>query len=284
MSKDTNTDTSASPISPITIWHNGEFKDDSEAVFTASDRIRLGDGVFDTMLAVDGEIMNADHHLARLLFSAESLGIITDYHLKDLITVAQELIKKNGASEGSYTINTILSRGVGERGLKVPLAEDTKPELVMRAAKAPEAFPPVQAIIAQNVKRNEGSPLSQMKTFNYGDNILAFNEAQRANANEAIMLNNLGRVACATSANILMGKGGKLYTPPLEDGAMNGITRALLIEDGTLTEQSLYPEDIQTADALFIVNAVRGIMPVLTLDGEELLQTPIQNYLDTAEI
>ncbi len=268
----------------ILIWHNGTFKDEHEPIFMASDRIRLGDGVFDTMLAVDGEIMNAEHHLARLLFSAESLGILTPYSIEDLIKTAQDLLHKNMFTTGSYAINTILSRGVGERGLKVPVAEDTKPELVMRVAKAPEAFPPVQAIIASSVRRNEGSPLSQMKTFNYGDNILALNEAQRAGANEAIMLNNRGQITCATSANILMGKGGKLYTPPLEDGAMNGITRALLIKDGKLIEQSLYPDDIKTADALYIVNSIRGVMPVMTLDGEELMHAPIQNYLDITNL
>ena len=204
------------------IYHNGQWAED-QAIFNFNDRIRLGDGVFDTMLVVDGTPIHYDLHAKRLIHDAKTLGIIID-RLPD----PNEIIQKNNAEKGHYAINTIITRGIGERGLMPP--ETPQPTIAMRITPVPDEFPPIHAIISETVRRNEGSPLSRIKSCNYGDNILALLEAKKQSANEAILLNNKGLVTCASAGNIFAEIDGKLYTPPLSDGCMDGVTRKIILK------------------------------------------------------
>ena len=251
-----------------TIWHNGTFKDESAAILTASDRALRGDGVFDTALSINGRIAQGTQHFNRLIKHANTLNIKISATEKDLLETAQELLIENEFTKSRYAINTVITRGRSARGLSI--AKDFHPQIIMRASPLPEEFPPIKAIIAQNMRRNEGSPLSQIKSINYGDNILAMIEAEKAGANEAIMLNNAGKMACATVGNIFITISGTLYTPPLSDGAMSGITRALLLKHHGAQEKSLTPDDLKTADALYITNSIRGMAAVTSLNGSPL--------------
>ncbi len=250
------------------LWHNGELKNDTDPLFPFADRIRLGDGVFDTMLAVEGKLIHPQLHFERLLHNASLLEIKVELSSSALEQIAQGLLTENNCVRSKYAVNTLIARGSGARGLMPP--ENPEPQIVMRAAPVPEDFPPVHAIIAETVRRNEGSPLSQIKSCNYGDNILALLEAREKGANEAIMLNNAGHVTCASASNIFMVRGGKLFTPPLSDGVLDGITRRLLIERYNVSEKSLTAQDLKTAEGLVLTNSIRGAVPISTLEGQTL--------------
>ncbi|MCD8571161.1 MAG: aminotransferase class IV [Alphaproteobacteria bacterium] len=232
------------------LWHNGIWKRDDEAVFTANDRIRYGDGVFDTMLSIDGRLIHPAKHFARLQSNAAVLDIAFDL---DFETIAHELIE---GQEGRFAINTVISRGPSVRGLAAP--ENPELQIVMRAAPVPADFLPARAIIAQSVRRNEGSPLSRIKSCNYGNNILALNEAKAAGAEEAILLNNAGNVTCGTSANIFAVLNGEIFTPPLHDGVLDGVARQVFMEKYPVRELSLKPEDLLAAESLILTNSIRG--------------------------
>lgn len=252
----------------MTIWHNTKLRDDDTPIFTVNDRIRLGDAVFDTMLAVNGEPIHAALHFKRLEQDAETMGIALPYDLKDIVRAARQVLQDSRLNETRAVVNTIVSRGPAERGLMPSPHQD--PQIIVTAKAAPESFPPVKAVIARFVRRNEGSLLSQIKSANYGDNILAIQEAQEADANEAIMLNNAGHITCATTSNIFAVIGGRFYTPPLEDGVLNGVTRHLLMDRIDVIEKSLSEEDIIDADGLFLTNSVRGFVPITSLDGNPM--------------
>lgn len=247
------------------LWHNGVWKDEDEAVFTALDRLRLGDGVFDTMLAVEGRLIHPEKHFKRLQENARVLGLRFTLDFED---IAHELIE---GREGRLAINTLISRGPAARGLTAPDDPDT--QIVMRASPVPTDFPPVKAIIAQSVRRNEGSPLSRIKSCNYGDNILALNEAKALGANEAIMLNNAGLVTCASSSNIFAVVNGEIFTPPLHDGVLNGVARQVFMELYPVRELSLKPEDLLAAESLILTNSLRGAQAVSKLEGKEYAGT-----------
>ena len=250
------------------LWHNGAFKPADKAVFTAGDRLRLGDGVFDTMLAVDGRLIRPSEHFARLLAHAKLLKIKAITNFKTLEEAAQELLDRNNFKTGRFAINTVISRGPGARGLAIAETPDT--QIVMNASPLPAEFPSVQAIIAKSVRRNEGSPLSRIKSCNYGDNILAMMEATAQGANEAILLNNRGNAACASAGNIFIVQDGRLFTPPLSEGAMDGIIRKILIEDHGASEKIITQDDLQSAQGLYITNSIRGAAAVVMLDGRTL--------------
>jgi branched-chain amino acid aminotransferase len=247
------------------IWHNGLIKEKRDPVLCASDRISRGDGVFDTMLVIDGQPIQYDAHFKRLKRHAAVLDI--DLHA-DLKQAALSLLKKNEHTKGRHILNTLISRGPAPRGLQIPA--HSEPQIIMQIAPLGDDLPEIKAVISKTVRRNEGSPLSRIKSVNYGDNILALAEARKQGANEAILLNNAGRVACASIGNIFVMINGVLVTPPLQDGVLDGIARAILLKKHGAKEQSLNADDLHSAQGVYISNSVRGLLPVLSLDGKKL--------------
>ena len=252
------------------IWHNGKIRDDGP-VFTAHDRLRLGEGVFNTMLAIDGKIIHCALYCEKILKnSVIFFGEWEKPSAQSLEDAAHELLNKNGYSKGRYAMNTIISRGVGGNALRFAHPKDQEFQIVIRALPAPYDFQPIHAVITKDVRRNEGSPLTQIKCSNYGENILALREAEARGGNEAIMMNNRGDIACATTANVLAVIDGKLVTPPLKDGTQGGITRTLLMHKFDIEERSLKPEDLKNSQGIYLTNTLRGVAPVITLDGQAM--------------
>ncbi len=253
------------------IWHNGTFKPD-QAVFMANDRLRLGDGVFDTMLCVDAHPVFAEEHFKRLKAHAAIMSMTID--ITGMTETAIALLQKNNFSNGHHVINTLITRGPARRGLKIPETSDI--QIIMRASYIPTDMPPPRAIIAQSVRRNEGSPLSRIKSVNYGDQILARAEADTAGANEAILLNNRGDATCATSGNIFIEKGGQLLTPPLTDGVLDGIIRSKMIRHFDVREQSVSAADLESADAILLTGSLAGVRTLESLNGRRLSAPSLQ--------
>jgi branched-chain amino acid aminotransferase len=250
------------------IWHNGSFKEEIP-VFMAHDRIRLGEAIFDVMPAVDGRLCYANLHLPKLLRAGDVFfGSWTPPALEKLEDAARELLRHNNFTQGKYTIRTLITRGPAGDGIRLPETESL--QIVMRTTPLPAEFPPINAIIATTTRRNEGSPLSRIKCANYGESVLALREAAEKGANEAIMLNNAGKIACATTSNIFIVLNGTLLTPPLDDGAQEGVTRRLVIEKYGALEKSLTPDDLLKAEGLYLTNSGRGVSAVHTLNGIKL--------------
>lgn len=263
----------------MTIWHNQRYKDDNTPIFSFTDRVRLGDGVFDTILAIDGEIIHPMRHFKKLLRSARIMGIDVSHDIEDMIEAAKNLLGENHLKNGRVIINILISRGPAEHGLAIPSPADV--QIAMRAFTAPNPMPaPKNLVFARSVRRNEGSPISQIKSFNYGDNIIALAEAREKGADEALMLNNKGHVACATSANIVIVHHGRFYTPPLSDGCQGGVTRELLMERFDVTEKSLSEDDVQNAYALYLLNSIRGAVKIETLEGRRFPSEDLEIYKD----
>ena len=254
------------------IRHNEQWVKEGP-VLESTDRLRLGDGIFDTMLCIIEEgtpprLIHAKAHFERLLHDSQLLEITPVPSHEELEDIAIQLIKENALTAGRYAINTLITRGPAERGLMPP--ETMTPTLIMRVSQVPKTFPEINAITARRSFRNEGSPLSQVKSCNYGDNILALIEARNKGANESIMLNNKGKIACTTSGNIFVILNGTFYTPPLSDGVMNGITRKVFIKQFKAIECSLDIRDLQNAKGIYITNSIRGCIPLSTLNGKSL--------------
>ena len=114
-----------------------------------------------------------------------------------------------------------------------------------------------------------------MKSLNYLNNILAKVEAVRQGAAEALMLNDQGNVAECTGDNIFIVKDGTVYTPPVTDGALDGITRRVVLE--ICREQQIPAEEktmnrftVTCADECFLTGTAAECVPVTKLDSSEL--------------
>jgi branched-chain amino acid aminotransferase len=254
------------------IYLNGAIVPPDFARIDPADRgFTLADGLFETLRAYRGKPFRLEDHLKRLESSAQALGIPL---LFDAVMIAEaviEVLAANALSEGDAAIRITATRGTGPRGLAPP--EDVKPTLLITATPyAP--LPDTCAAVIVDIRRNEGSPLSQMKTLGYLDNVLAAREAAARGAEEAILLNNAGRVAGAARANLFAVIQGRLVTPPIGDGVLPGIARRVVLELAEAArlpgvEASLSPADLLAAREIFLTNSLFEIRSVARLDDQD---------------
>ena len=266
------------------IYWNGKICAPEEVGVDIHDRgFLLADGLFETLKMTQGKPQFLAEHFNRLTQGAGVLGIPILFTLQELAQIIQELCEVNHLLQKMAVSRITLTRGIGPRGL-LP-AEETKPSLLITMqefAWIPKSN--YQMIIAQKTRRNEKSPLSQIKSLNYLDNILAKLEAQEQKADDAIMLNTKGLVAGATTANLFCVIGSSLITPRITDGALPGIMRTAVLkycQDRSLTveEKAMTIEDLFAADAVFITNSLMGIQSVSRIQDKQLLGSNIISML-----
>ncbi|HEX6858899.1 MAG TPA: aminotransferase class IV [Caulobacteraceae bacterium] len=223
--------------------------------------LTLGDGLFETILGKDGELVLLDEHLARLARGCAVLGLPAP----DLAEAGR--LCREAVLPGRCAVRLTVTAGGGGRGLDRPAAPE--PRLFATAAPAPAPGP--ARLITASARRNEGSPASRLKTLSYLDNILAREAARAAGADEALMLNNAGDVACAAVANIFWVEGQTLFTPALECGVLDGIMRDQVLKAAPNlglkpVETRARREQIVAADEIFLTNSLIGVRPVSNLD------------------
>ncbi len=237
----------------------------------------LGDGLFETVLAVHGRLIEFEAHVARLTKACGEIGLPAPSPAQ-LEEAAQRALGDAGLSGERAAVRLTWSAGSGGRGLPRPAV--LLPRLVATAAASqrPEG---AATLITSSVCRNDASPASRLKTLSYIDNVLARREAQAAGADDALMLNTMGHVACASVANIFWLRGGRLFTPPVAAGVLPGIVRAETIEAAQTSgievmEDLAGPEALFEAEGVFLTNSLIGIRLVAALDGRPLNQQALQ--------
>lgn len=224
----------------------------------------LGDGVFDTALALNGVMFARKAHLDRLYAAAGTIGIKVE---RAAIGAALD----TALTPEPSIVRTTVTRGSAARGLWPTQAGE--PTIVVTSAPwSPALLGQPLRLITATTPRNERSPTSNLKALGYLDHILAAREAAEHGADDALILNTGGRVACTTIANVFALKDGRLATPPLREGCLPGIIRALVLELApalglVVDDTPLRPGDLREADAVFTTNSVRFIRRVTTLDG-----------------
>lgn len=229
----------------------------------------LGDGLFETMLWTGGGIPHLDAHLARMAAGCETLGLPA-FDLAEAQVRCLAAPNEAGLDEVRAAVRLTLTAGSGGRGLDRPAAPVLR--LVATAAAAPPVTTPVDLVLAKT-RRNEGSPASRLKTLSYLDNVLARAEARAAGADEAVMRNNRGDLACAGAANLFWVTGGSLFTPALHCGVLEGIARGRVMTaarelDVDVHEVATGSEALDEAEAVFLTNSLIGVRPARRFEGE----------------
>ncbi len=256
------------------LWLNSRWIEEGAAAVDPADRgFLLADGLFETIRAEGGRVRHLAAHLARLRDGAEVLGLRVPLPDDGIAAALQATLAVNLLAEGAAALRLTLTRGPGPRGL-LP-AEPTRPTLMIAAFPLPAPRPPADAVLVEGVRRNERSPTSRLKTLAYLDQILALREARAAGGDEAILRCTVGRLCCASAGNLFLVMGGRIRTPPVEDGALPGVTRRrlLAIRPSTgfdVTASPLPGEAMAAADEAFVTNSLAGIRPIRTLAGRVL--------------
>lgn len=236
----------------------------------------FGDSVYEVIVTHKGKLFTAKEHLARLRNSAIAISLKIPFSDDYLLEEIQKTIKA-AKNDESY-VRIVIARGKGD--IHISPASCNSPSMIIYVKKA-EKYPEEYyskgiAISIVSIKRNFKISLNPgIKTGNYLNSVLTIIEAEKQGAYDGLMLNSDGFVSECTTSNFYLVKNGVVKTPCPECSILMGITRKLLIETAkeggiTVEECKISPEEIPTADELFITSTTKGAMPVTECDGKKI--------------
>jgi branched-chain amino acid aminotransferase len=251
----------------LKLWLNGALVEEEQACISPADKgFLLGDGVFETLRSYSGRPFALREHLERLAAGARILGIAVP-PLDQLERGARELLAASGLADARLRIT--VTSGSGPPGL----VRGAGPGTVLMTASALRTWPATAAAIVAPWAHDESSPLAGVKTTSRAESIVALVHARTHDADEALFLNRAGNLCEATTANVFAVRNGRVETPPLSAGCLQGITREHVLRlCGELgieaLEVDLAEEVLRAADELFLTSSTREIQPLVQLDGK----------------
>jgi branched-chain amino acid aminotransferase len=255
------------------IWLDEKLVEEQDAKISVFDHgLLYGDGVFEGIRFYNGRVFRLEEHISRLFDSARAIVLNMPWTQEQVCQFTVDTIKANGLNDGY--VRLVVTRGTGGLGLNPYLCE--RPSMFIIASTISlypeEYYSKGLAIITCATRRPAPAALMpQVKSLNYLNNIMAKVEAIQSGAMEAVMLNEQGYVAECTGDNLFLLKNGKLLTPPVSDGALDGVTRRVILELADQlgipwAEQTLTRYDIFVADECFLTGTAAEVIPVIALD------------------
>ena len=243
----------------------------------------LGHGLFETILIKKNAYPALDYHWKRMDASAPILGITLPFSREELESMLNQLIINNNLQEKLAGARVTITHGEAARGI-LPVQTPPPNFLITVFECAAPSDKPYSALIV-NTRKNEHTPAAKVKTISYIDNILAKQESMSQGYDEAILLNTASNVADGSISNVFMVKDGHIITPPISDGALPGVVRAMLLEEASqhfaIIEKSISPYELLDADEIFLTNALMGIKAVSKLDMKIFSSFPVANQLSS---
>jgi len=273
------------------VYINGELYEKEEAKISVYDHgLLYGDGVFEGIRSYGGKIFRLEQHLDRLWESAKAIWLEIPMTKAEMAKAIHDTLAANNLSD-AY-IRLVVTRGVGTLGLDPNKCE--RPQIIIItdsiALYPNELYEKGLEIITSSVPRVPPAALSpRIKSLNYLNNILAKIEGIQAGCIEALMLNHKGEVAECTADNIFIVRHGRLMTPPVDAGILEGVTRNAVIELARemgidVREVTLTRHDVYVAHECFLTGTGAEIIPVVKIDGRiigEGVPGPITKELRT---
>ena len=262
-------------------WLDGTIVPEEQARISVFDHgLLYGDGVFEGIRFYQYQAFRLDAHLRRLQDSARAINLSIPYSMRKLDAAINEVIRSFGEACGYLRL--VVTRGTGSLGVNP--ASCTRATVFILADTLSIVDPQVREqgakLIIASTRRLPPDGLDpRIKSLNYLNHVLARIEANQANADEAILLNAQGHVTEGTTDNVFIVRNNMLLTPPICDGALDGITRGVIMElaaeQGIIcAERTLSPYDLYTADEGFLTGTAMELIPVREIDGRMLPACP----------
>ena len=256
---------------PVLVSLDGKLVPPEAAVVPVLDRGFLyGDSVYEVARTYRGVPFALDRHLKRLQGSAQRIGLV----LPDAADLEREVARTLGAAGNpeSY-VRIIVTRGEGRFGLAPHLSDERRVVIIVRPLELPPAEQYERGLKLAVVAVRRNSPRSldpAAKTGNYLNSVLALGQSQRLGADDAVMLDLVGRVTELSTSNIFFVKDRIVVTPALVLGLLEGVTRALVMDlarqQGFIVQEAFHgPEALADADEVFVTSTLREVMPVTSL-------------------
>jgi len=233
-----------------------------------------GWGLFTTLHVVEGEAFAFERHWKRLQKDAARTHLPFPFDAARVRLQLHELFRANSVREGTARIYAVYNKvGFWQSAEDFP-----KVDLILYTAGLPAYHEPARLGLREQ-GRHAASPLAGVKVTSWLNNVWNLAEAQQRGYDEVVLLNERGEVAECTAANIFCLRGGKVLTPPLNSGCLEGVTRAVLLEIGPAAgipfeEHALWPEDLYSADEVFISSTNRNLLGIGEIEGYRIAAAP----------
>ncbi len=217
----------------------------------------LAEGLFETVLVLNGRPQWLAPHLQRWCEGAQLLGLAPPPGLERVQALLQEAIERSGIGTGALRLNWC--RGSSGRGLQPPPPAQDEGERYLfwlQLQATTPGFDPVRVIISPSEERSASSILSRCKSFGYGSALLARRQALLAGADDALLRSSSGELCCGTSANLLVRRGNRWLTPPRASGCLGGIMRQRSLELDLAVEAPLNSTDLERSAGALLLNSL----------------------------
>lgn len=257
------------------IFHNGHIVPVEEARLSPGQAGLLsGWGLFTTMRIFRGEPFAFERHWGRLEKDAGRTRMPFPLDASEVRSNLRELIRRNDVSEGTARIYAIYNK-FGFWQSDEPLPEV---DLLLCTAGLPSYHEPARLAIAEH-SRHAASPLAGVKVTSWLVNLWSLQGAQQRGFDEVVLLNERGEVAECTAANIFCVRNGRVFTPALSSGCLEGVTRGLLLDLAPasgiqIEENTLHPQDLYAAEEIFITSTNRSLLGVCEIQGHHFPGAP----------
>jgi branched-chain amino acid aminotransferase len=233
---------------------------------TTSSAFLFGKGVFSTIAIINGAPFLWQKHWRRLRVNAAKLEIdIAEYEEAEIFEALTLEIERQKLKNGRARVTFL-----DESEIEVWSSCNVKKTSLSIITAERRPVPPEFSLTFSPFHINTASPLVGMKSCNYMEHLLAYNEAKNRGFDEAIRLNGSSEVASACMANIFWLSNGKLCTPSLKTGCLAGTTREFILENLSCDEVEAGMDEINNAEAIFLTSAGIGIVSVRDFDGKPL--------------
>lgn len=261
----------------LKIYINGKFYDKEDAKVSVYDHgLLYGDGVFEGIRSYGGKVFRLQEHIDRLWHSAKAIWLQIPITKQEMAKAIEDSLKMNGIEDGY--IRVVVTRGAGTLGLDPNRC--SQPQVIVIADHISlypaELYEKGLEIVTVSTMRNHPAALSpRIKSLNYLNNILAKIEGLQAGCIEALMMNHKGEIAECTGDNIFLVRNGRLLTPPIEAGILEGVTRDAVIEVAReagieVKEIPLIKHDVYIADECFLTGTAAEVIPVVKVDSRTI--------------
>ncbi len=263
---------------PLRFWVDGV----EGALLPVTDRgLHYGDGLFETIAAVDGRLRFEGLHWQRLARGCVRLGLPAP----DWQAVRTEALR--AATGDRAIVKVIVTRGSGGRGYAPPDSACRSRRIVVRypwPADAEAASLQGAVCIWSEVTLSEQPLLAGLKHLNRLEHVLARGLVAAQGADEALMCTEDGQVVCGTMSNVFVVRQNRLQTPRVDRAGVAGVIRAVVLRDAaalglSVAESTLRRADLELADEVFLTNARIGVWPVRRLGGVDYALGPCAQRL-----
>jgi 4-amino-4-deoxychorismate lyase len=243
--------------------------------------LAYGDGLFETMGAVDGRIRWLDLHFDRLEDGCRRLAIPAPPRGM----LGQE-IAAHCPKQGRAVVKLIVTRGSGPRGYTPP--ETASPTRVLAISSWPEYddshYRQGIAVRVCRLRLGENPALAGMKHLSRLDQVLAALELKGHDVQQGLLLDTGGRVIGGTNSNLFAVDGAEIATPALTRCGVQGVMRRAVLEAATslglrVTERDLTLEQVLGSEELFMTNSLFGVWPVAAVDSRRFIVGPTARRL-----